>query len=994
LIHLHGSMVPNGASGFFFLWGMDRRLDGGGRRRALAQHPQAVAPELLFPVLAGLPHVHAVTLVALLPDGPAKLPGLAISAAAAAQWLPDLEGALGGRGLVPGQSLRAWSVAAKLLLELLARGRFVPMLRAEAGCLTAGWQLVAPEPEDADRLARLEEAIPGVCRALVPPDRSHKNYRPLEAGALLSLFLRTATGALARQFLDGVPDRPVTRKLGSAAAASSAAQNWLLALTGQEGQDLPPGLPDGTALYQAVDEWLAPATGERGHGALRTGLRLRPPGDDEAPEWALELFLQNGEVPPARVSARTAWDALGADLEIGGGKYRAPEQRLLADLPTLARLFPPLAPLLEEAAPESLPLSADEVSHFLREGAFTLQEAGFPVLLPEGLVRPAGLSGKLTLKPSGGTESRFGLGQLVEVDWELALGGSPIDMDELRRLAAQKRGLVEHQGRWVQVDPEAIAAALKHLEKQKEPVPLGTALRTALSQDKKAPVKVEAAQGQGWVADLLTRLQEPATIEPVPAPAGLRGTLRPYQQRGLDWLAFLRRYGLGACLADDMGLGKTIQLIALLLHEREQGLTEKPSLIVCPVSLVGNWLRELGKFAPSLKVMVYHGAGRSAAAFAERAAAHDVVITTYTLVAREAETLRSVHWAGIITDEAQALKNTGTQHAKALRSLPAEYRVACTGTPVENHLGDLWSILAFINPGFLGAAEEFRKSYALPIERFRDEEAAARLKRLVQPMILRRLKTDKSIIADLPEKLEMVTYAGLTLEQGALYEAAVQETLEKAEGAAGIARHGAVIAGLTRLKQICNHPACLRDDGGPLEGRSGKLDRLTEMLEEGIAEGDRALVFTQFSQFGRRMQAYLARRLGCTVFFLDGSTPRSERDELVQRFQSGEAPIFILSLKAGGVGLTLTAANRVFHFDRWWNPAVEDQATDRAYRIGQTREVLVHKLVTAGTLEERIDELLTDKRQLSSQVIGTGEAWLGELSTDELRSLISLEREG
>ncbi|HWI64606.1 MAG TPA: hypothetical protein VNT75_22475, partial [Symbiobacteriaceae bacterium] len=383
MITVHGSAVPFGASCFFFVWGMDPRLGAGERRRALAQHPQAVAPEHLFPLVAGLPHVNALTCTVLLPDGPAKFPGLAISAATAAQWLPDLDRAL-ARSFTAGQSLRAWSVAAKLLQELLARGRFVPLLRAEAGCLTADWHLSAPEPADAERLDRLEAAIPGLCRAIVPPDRNHKQYKPPETGALLSLFLRTATGALARQFLEGVPDRPAARSAGA-----SAAQHWLLALTGQEGRDLPPGLPDATALYQAVDEWLAPASGERGLGALRTGLRLRPPADTVSEEWELELFLQTNETPPARVSARTAWDALGADLEIGGGKFRAPEQRLLSDLPTLARLFPPLAPLADEAAPEAVPLNADDVSRFLREGAFTLQEAGFPVLLPEGLVRPA-----------------------------------------------------------------------------------------------------------------------------------------------------------------------------------------------------------------------------------------------------------------------------------------------------------------------------------------------------------------------------------------------------------------------------------------------------------------------------------------------------------------------------------------------------------------------------------------------------------------------------
>jgi superfamily II DNA or RNA helicase len=1001
MVTVHGSFVPFAPGGFFFLFGIDpEAAEGAGRRRALAPHPQAVAADRLFRALRGVPYLHGVQCVVQMPDGnrgqvAAKVPGLALSAGAAAQWLLDLEAAFAGSGLAPGQSLRTWSTAAKLLLELMARGRFVPMLRAEAGCLSADWQLSAPEPADADRLALLARALPELCRAVVPPDRSHKSYKPPEAGLLLRTFLSTATGTLARQFLAGAEALPA-----GAAAGTSAAQHWLLALTGQAGRDLPPGLTDAAPLYAAVDEWLAPVAGERGHGALRTGVRLRPPAETENEEWELELFLQTDEEPPARISARTAWDALGGELEVGRQKFRAPEQRMLGDLPTLARIFPPLSPLRGQAAPERLSVGLEHVTLLLREGAFALQEAGFPVLLPEGLVRPASINGKMHLKPQGGgaEESRFGLGRLVEVNWELALGEQAISLDDLRALAMTKRGLVEHQGRWIQVDPEAVQAALKNIEQYKGPVPLGKALGAALGKRgdgaKAKAVQVAKATAEGWVADLLARLEEPARIEDVGQPAGLKGTLRPYQQRGLNWLAFLRKYGMGACLADDMGLGKTVQLIALLLHEREQGLTEQPTLLVCPVTLVGNWRRELQKFGPSLKVLVHHGAGRAGdQAFARQARAHDVVITTYTLVARDEGALGKVAWAGVVCDEAQNLKNTSTQHAQVLRRLNAEYRLALTGTPVENHLGDLWSIFAYLNPGFLGSAEEFRKAYALPVERFKDEEAAARLRRLVQPMILRRVKTDKNVIADLPDKLEMVQYAGLTLEQAALYEAAVQETLEKAGDTAGIARHGAVLAGLTRLKQICNHPACLRNDEAPLAGRSGKLDRLTEMLEEALAEGDRALIFTQFSQFGRRMQAYLQRRLGCNVFFLDGSTPRLERDRLVQRFQAGEAPVFILSLKAGGSGLTLTAANRVFHFDRWWNPAVEDQATDRAYRIGQTQNVLVHKLVTAGTLEERIDDLLTEKRAISQQVVGTGEAWLGQLSTDELRALIALEGE-
>jgi len=355
--------------------------------------------------------------------------------------------------------------------------------------------------------------------------------------------------------------------------------------------------------------------------------------------------------------------------------------------------------------------------------------------------------------------------------------------------------------------------------------------------------------------------------------------------------------------------------------------------------------------------------------------------------------LARVEWNGLVADEAQNLKNPATQHARALHTMPGGYRIAMTGTPVENQLEDLWSIFRFINPGLLGGVEEFRRTYALPIERYHDAEAAARLRRHVGPFILRRLKSDPTIVADLPEKLENVVSVTLSVEQAALYEAAVQETLERAAAAEGIQRHGAVLAGLTRLKQICNHPAAV-GGSSPLVGHSGKLERLVEMLREVLDEGDQALIFTQFAQFGARLQQMLSRQLGCAVLFLDGSTPQAERDRLITRFQAGEAPLFVLSLKAGGVGINLTAATHVFHVDRWWNPAVEDQATDRAYRIGQTRRVMVYKLVTAGTLEERIDKLLTEKRALSDQVIGTGEAWLSSLSTEELRALITLEREG
>lgn len=976
-----------------------------GRWRTLQGHPQAAEPERLYPLLEGIARVNAVTCVAGVPhDGrpvPTRVPGLALSLADAAGWLTDLDRRTAAHGahVQLGASIHLWSAAARLLLRLLAQGRLLPRLRVESGCLTSRWEL-APLPADAERIDTLAAALPGLCTAIVPPDRSHVGFVPAEPRELLQRFLSEAGSALAGQFLTEC-DRPLTPLGGR-----SALRHWLLALAGQAPADLPPGLEGASELYAAVADWVAPASGLRSLATLRSGLRLNPPGESESGGWEIELVLQTTAEPLVTLPADAVWEAVGEELVVGPHRYEGAEQRLMADLPDMAACYGPLERLLHVGAPSRLPVRMEAVLQFLQEGAARLQEAGYAVLLPAGLVRPAELRATMRLKPMPAhKETRFGLEQTVAVDWQLALGGQAIDWEQLERLAREKALLVQSQGGWIQVDPKAIEAALRNLEPHRKQVELRTAMRlaaqagpdgAAAQEGQVAPgALVAGVSGEGWIADLLERLQQPARIEPVAAPRGLRATLRPYQERGFHWLAFLRRYGMGAILADDMGLGKTIQIIALLLHEREEGLTDRPTLLVCPVSLVGNWRRELSRFAPGLRVLIHHGSGRAGEGeLRQRALEYDLVITTYALAARDEAELSQVQWAGLVVDEAQNLKNPSAKHAQALRRLTAGYRIAMTGTPVENQLGDLWALFQFANPGLLGSQEDFRKRFALPIERDKDQAAAEWLRSLIQPFMLRRVKTDPTIIDDLPEKQERSVYVNLTLEQAALYEAVVQQTIDRSLGLAGIARHGAVLSGLTRLKQICNHPAGLVDDGGPMEGRSGKLDRLTEMLEEVLAAGDSALIFTQFARFGARLREYLARRFGCAVHFLDGSVDRMERERLIQSFQAGEAPIFVLSLKAGGVGLNLTRANHVFHFDRWWNPAVEDQATDRAFRIGQTQRVMVHRLVTAGTLEERIDELLTEKRQLSGQVVGTGESWLGDLSTEDLRRLIALEREG
>ena len=504
----------------------------------------------------------------------------------------------------------------------------------------------------------------------------------------------------------------------------------------------------------------------------------------------------------------------------------------------------------------------------------------------------------------------------------------------------------------------------------------------------------------GWLGDLLSG-EADERLTPAETPAGFHGTLRPYQQRGLSWLSFLGRLGIGAVLADDMGLGKTVQLLSMLWAERVEHAAVRensagPTLLICPMSLTGNWQREAERFTPGLAVHVHHGADRLAGdELAAALAGADLVITTYQTAVRDLPALSQVRWTRVVCDEAQAIKNHLSRQAKAVRSLPAASRIALTGTPVENQLSELWSIMEFANPGMLGAEKAFRERYAVPIERHGSEEAARELRRVTQPFVLRRLKTDRSIISDLPDKQEMKVWCNLTQEQASLYAATVADMLSRIDGASDdITRRGLVLATMAKLKQVCNHPAHLLGDGSRLPGRSGKLARLEELCEEIVAEGDKALCFTQYAEFGRMLQPYLAARTGCPVLFLHGGTAKKQRDAMVARFQeSGEPMLFLLSLKAGGTGLNLTAANHVIHVDRWWNPAVEDQATDRAFRIGQRRDVQVRKFVCVGTLEERIDAMIEQKKALAEQVVGTGEGWLTGLSTSALREVLTLSPE-
>ena len=948
---------------------------------------------------------------ALAPESPAGLapwqvPALAIAPGAAVDLLLAPPGAFRA-----GASLRYLAEVAKLACELAAAGRVLPALVEEGGHPAARWRPL-PAPADAGQLALLARAMPPSCRAERTTSGSAADDPELEGcppQVVLGAALEALTDAVVREALAGrslLPDKP-----GRRPAHLPGTTAWLGALTAAT-PVVDAGPAELAKLARALEEWRR--SGLPAAGGVRTCFRLLPPGDgrhpDQAPPdvvWRLELLLQGADDPSLLVPAAEVWRA-GSGLALASGRVEHPQERLLADLGRATRLYPELERALAERRPVALDLDTEGAYRFLREAASLLAQAGFGVLTPSWWRSGSARLGlKLTARPTQEADSAtaapggMGLESLVDYRWQLALGDDPLPAEELRELARLKLPLVRVRGRWVELDPEELDRALGFLERQAPARPDGTGemsaaelLRTALGLEAtEAGLPVVAVDAQGWIRDLLAAADR--RLESMATPPGFHGRLRPYQERGLAWLSFLGHLGLGACLADDMGLGKSPTTLALLAAERTAGASPGPTLLVCPMSVVGNWQREAERFTPRLAVHVHHGAERlTGPAFRETAEQADLVVTTYALAARDRDALAEVPWARIVLDEAQNVKNSAARQSQAVRSLRAPRRVALTGTPVENRLAELWSIMEFLNPGLLGSARAFRARFAVPVERFHDEDAATLLKRLTGPFVLRRVKTDRSVIADLPAKLEMKVYCNLTREQATLYQAVVDDMLARVEQSEGIERRGLVLATMLKLKQVCNHPAQLLADASGLGGRSGKLERLEELLEEALTAGDKALVFTQFAEFGQQLQRHLTARLDREVLYLHGGTPKKARDQLVTRFQGDGGPaLFLLSLKAGGTGLNLTAANHVVHFDRWWNPAVEDQATDRAFRIGQRRDVQVRKLVCVGTLEERIDRMIEEKRGLAARIVGTGEAWLTELSTGELRELVALRAE-
>ena len=844
-------------------------------------------------------------------------------------------------------SIRHWALVVKLTLELVARQQVLPALRDG----NAVWEVHLQTEKDRERFQVLVDSVPLESRC-----------SPVSGG------LRTAE-TVVREVMDRVADKVMRRDVWP-----GPARGWALGLARALQSD-EPVLQLRDARDQGVPERLRnwSARVAQPEPSLFVKLSLPEAGSSR---FGVSFLLGSGK---DTVSAQQAFES-GASLELGDLTWREPAAAVVRLLARAVSLHPALAPCLHGARPRDVSLDAHQAYDLIHEGTERLGAAGIIVKPPPALARRGQhrLQARWRVELSDDLES---LGDFLTLVQEITLGDQVLSTDEARALLRQNEPLMQHRGEWVMVSP----GDLGNLEE------VGGATRLPAAEALRA-VLVGEYRGHAVVADaaldrLLQQLREPPEVQ---APRGLQATLRPYQARGLAWLVALGRLGLGCCLADDMGLGKTLQVIAYFATLREAG-QQGPFLVVCPTSVLGNWRREIRRFAPGLSVRLHHGASRSIVDLHDT----DVLLTSYGLLARDQDELAQVSWNVVVLDEAQAIKNPDSRRAEAARELRARHRVALTGTPVENRLDELWSLFAFLLPGFLGERRAFQKNVAIPVERFGDAEVAEQLKLGIAPFLLRRLKSDPDVAPDLPDKLETSEFCSLTQEQESLYQHVVDEGMSRIAEAEPGARRGTVLAMLTHLKQVCNHPAHYLQEGGALLGRSGKLDRLVELVGNVTDNGERLLVFTQYRVMGELLQQALAEVGFEDVPFLFGGTPRHVRDRMVADFQHDPdaSPVLLVSLKAGGTGLNLTAATHVVHFDRWWNPAVEDQATDRAFRIGQRRDVYVHKLVVQGTLEERIDNMLTEKRQLAESVVGAGESWVANLDDEALRNLVTLSED-
>ena len=889
----------------------------------------------------------------------------------AAEPPPDLE---------PGGSARATFAILELAARSVTEGLLHPQLQHGGRRWLAYWGATIDESVQ-EALDAIAIALPAVCADAFDGDRD----------ALVHDLYACAVDQIARARLGKAGVR-----LGNRLARSrpSAPELFLDGLTSAE-PDLPPHAGLG-ALERRLTDWVDHGLERRSTAPWLLSLHLDEHTDPEpggSSTVVLELWLQAADDPTLALPTSLLHD--GGDAVFGFLRSADPRIAVHRQLGLIEPVLAEGGLAFDLAEPTTIELDDDGVRFVLREAIPRLEELGVPVLLPRNWVSSSSrLRVNLTATSTAGRSSGLlNTDALARFDWKLAIGDTTLTEEELADLAAAKEPLIRVRGRWHALRRSEVERALLFLERRREGsvVDLVRAISGVELED--AGLEMGDVTLDDTLGELLAGGDD-RRYHALGTPGTMAHPLFPFQERGHGWLRLLGDLGIGAILADDMGLGKTVQAIAMLTSEREQFGAEAfgPTLVVCPMSVARQWAREIERFAPLLRVHVHHGGERlSGEELASVARSSDVVITSYDIATRDVDALAAVAWDRLVLDEAQDVKNPATKRARALRRLQARRTVAMTGTPIENRLDELWAIMDIVNPGLLGSRERFQRTFARPIEAHGDTRALERLRAMVQPFILRRTKDGPEVELELPKITVTKDYCRLTLEQASLYRATVDSWMPRIEEhKKSFGRRGAVLAMLSQLKQVCNHPEMLLATGRPLDGRSGKLERLVELLEV-MPRDDKALIFTQYPGFDR-LVPHLHERLGRDIGFFHGGLPARQRDELVASFATPDGPsVLVISIRAGGRGLNLPAANHVFHFDRWWNPAVEQQATDRAYRFGQRKDVFVHSLICTATLEERIDALLDSKRELAEKVIAGGaDDWLGELDLDAIRAAVSL----
>ena len=930
-------------------------------------------------------------------------------------------------------SVKTWSLLTKFVFELLNRGQFIPTLEPHQNEEFYGkWNLLLKSQNDKDRFQTIlrRSSWSAFCIPVnfIQINSSYKTNGLWHPSYLFSFFIDTIGDYLIRSTLNKVKFQTFKEFYSQEISKEKSPEfkpvwdyKFLKSLIMRDSNFKIQSFHE-TILPILIKNWTHAARGFTLKHGFVFNLELKYPKTPKS-NWPLVFYIsfQDGaqNIPLHEILEENSQKKL-EKLEIFENKGEILEIILNA-FGTAFKIFPPIKRALVDNIQDEISLTSSEVLDFLKYPKDLLIQSGFNIILPEVFRRNGKqrLSAKLIIRSKSSSKTKegnfqnlpsvFDVHSMLDFNWEATIEGKKISDEEFKSLINSEDPLINVDGKWILVDQQSITdfkqPKITDFENYMDVLKVGLLGKIQLQENgTEYDVVIE-----GDFNDIISKLQSIDSFEEIPCPSSFKGTLRNYQQEALTWMGNMTKFNFGLCLADDMGLGKTIQVIAFLCHLKKQ-YPEKPGsiIIVCPTSILFNWHREIKKFAPNLEIMLHYGPSRikDASDIPEILKPHKIILTSYGTLRNDIDLLESVEFSGIIIDESQNIKNYASQQTKAINKLKGQFKICLSGTPIENRLLELWSLFNFLNVGLLGKRKEFQNNFVLPIERFQNQDVIDKLRLIIAPFILRRVKSDKTVIKDLPEKNEMKIIIDLTETQVKLYKELVENTLKEINNLSSDKRkkRGIILGLLVKLKQICNHPSqYLKLDMETLElennlqkfiSQSQKLERLIEMTDEVLSNGEKVLIFTQFTQMGDILKKVLEQNYNFEILYFHGGVPETKRREIVDQFQSkimDSPPILILSLKAGGTGLNLTQGTTVIHIDRWWNPAVEDQATDRAYRIGQKSIVNVYKFITKGTIEEKIDSLLEEKRELADKIVAsTGESWISDLDDDKLRNLLNL----